>query len=158
MMLNGYVVPADLFADTVVFRQSLWLISCSDISSVAINLHLISCHTNKWPLQMGHCVSWVPLCSVKALVQSRGTFCGKRGIHGEGAREGVGWAENRYRKSIHKSPLTFVFSVIVDCDKLALSYLKPPIGQMVRPAGRGENEMGFTTELILGAAILPTTS
>lgn len=78
----------------------------------------------------------------------------------EGRRGGVGVSigvETRYGKSIRKSPLSFVYSVIVDCDKLALSYLKPPIGQMVRPAGRGENEMGFTTELILGAAILPPT-
>lgn len=48
-------------------------------------------------------------------------------------------------------------SVIADCDKLASSYLKPSIGQMVRSVGRGGNEMGFTTELILGAAILTTT-
>lgn len=75
----------------------------------------------------------------------------------EGAQEREG-AENRYRKSIRKSLLSFVSSVIVDCDKLAPSYLKPPIGQMVCPAGRGGNEMGFTTELILGDAILPTTS
>lgn len=34
-------------------------------------------------------------------------------------------------------PLLFVSSVIVDCDKLGLSYLKPPIGQMVHPAGKG---------------------
>lgn len=48
MMLNGYVVLADLFADTVVFRQSLLTnLKLRYISSVAINLHLILCRTNK---------------------------------------------------------------------------------------------------------------
>lgn len=106
---------------------------------------------------MGHCVSRVPLCSVRALVQSHSTFCGGRKRNTQEAsakeREKKEWAENRYRELL-KSPLSFVSSVIVDCDKQALSYLKPPIGQMVRPAERGGKEMGFTTELILGAAIL----
>lgn len=38
MMLNGYMAPADLFADTVAFEQSQRLISSSDTSAKAINL------------------------------------------------------------------------------------------------------------------------
>lgn len=146
----------DLFADAVVFRQSLWLISCSDISSVAINLHLISCHTNKWPLQMGHCVSWVVLCSLPQHVLWK-----ERNTQGGSARERErdrGGVENRYRKSIRKSPLSFISSVIVKCDKLAPSYLKPLARPNGSSCGERGNEMGFTTELTFGAAILPTTS
>lgn len=89
------------------------------------------------------------------LLEKKRNTRGKR--EGVRVRESEG-AENRYRRSIRKSPLSFISSVIIDCDKLAPSYLKPGIGQMVGPAGRGGNEMGFTMELILGVAILPTTN
>lgn len=80
----------------------------------------------------------------------------EKGIHRKQARkrERRRSGQRTGTESMLKSPLSFVSSVIVDCDKQALSYLKPPIGQMVRPAERGGKEMGFTTELILGAAIL----
>lgn len=137
MMVNGYVVLIDLFADSVVFRQSLWLISRSDSAGVAINLQLISCPTNKWPPQRGHCVPWVPRCITKMLVERCRFFVEKKG-NTERVRGSVGGgirgAENRLRKTIHKSLLSSVSAVTVVCDKPALPYLKSSMGQMVHPA------------------------
>ena len=49
--------------------------------------------------------------------------------------------ESSYRKCFRRNPVSsFFFScVIVDCDKLAPSYLKPPIEQMVCPGRREGN-------------------
>lgn len=62
---------------------------------------------------------------------------GARGVQGTG---------------IHKSLLSFVSSVIADCDKLALSYLKPSMGQTLRPAGRGRKWNGFHHRVDFGGS------
>lgn len=96
------------------------------LSTVAINLHLFPCHTNKQPLQLGHCLSY------PTLVQST---CSK----GQHILSRIGNGKKKHEKRILKSPRLFVSSVIIDCDKVALSYLKPTRGQMVCPRRKGGN-------------------
>lgn len=146
MMLNGYVVLADLFADTVVFRQSLLTnLQLRYISSVAINLHLVLCRTNKLPLQMGLC-----LHSAEEKVEytdSERERDGKRGGELGGGQ---------VKKWYSQIPTVVHFFGYRCGDKLALSYLKTPMGPNVSSRGeKGGIKWVSPQKLILGAGYSP---